>query len=210
MAQGRYGINSIVNGERQGEPYAVRGEFTRIKIWNAVYDSDRPLQIKEIASETKCSHAQIKSWLAVWVEHGFVERIVVGATPTGGRILEHKAMYDSEMPPLIDLKGLSKGIEHRQYAWEAIRFLGSKDATFKANDIIDSVDANYDIKIHYRYLMHYLADLHRGRYLWRKGRDFRDPIYNLQYDTGKLAPSMLRDKLIFDANLGVIINKSAK
>lgn len=210
MAQGRYGINSIVNGERQGEPYAVRGELTRIKIWNALYDADCPLQIKDIAHDTKCSHSQIKTWLAVWVEHGFVDRTVAGTTPTGGRILEHKAIHDSEIPPLIDLKGLSKGIEHKQYAWEAIRFLGRKGSLFTAIDIIDHVKASYGIQIHYRNLMQYLNDIHRGRYLWKEGRDFRDPIYRLHYDTGRLAPSLLRDKLIFDANLGVIINKSAK
>ena len=210
MAQGRYGINSIVNGERQGEPYAVRGELTRIKIWNALCEADKPLQTKEIVNKTKCSYEQVKSWLDAWYENGFIERTALGKSPTGGKRFEHVSAYDSDIPPLIDLEGRTKGVEHRQYAWEAVRFLGKNDMLFSPKDVVDYISNRYGVEMQYKYIVHYLNDLHRGRYLWVDGRDFRDPIYELQYDTGKLAPSLLRDKLIFDANLGVIINKSAK
>ncbi len=210
MAQGRYGINSIVNGTRQGELHAVRGELTRIKIWGALHDADKPLQTVEIADDTKCSYSQVKSWLDAWVEHGFVARTALGKSPTGGKRFEHTSNHDSEIPPLIDLKGRSKGVEHRQYAWEAIRVIGAKDTLFKPSCIVDYINNKYGIKIHYKYLMHYLRDLHRGRYLWLEWRDERDPVYRLDYDTGKLAPSLLRDKLIFDANFGVIINTPSR
>lgn len=206
MALGKFGVDSIVKGRRKGEPAVVRGDFTRISIWNALVDADAPIHTSEIMAITKCSYEQVKSWLDTWCKYGYTKRNTITRTTTGGTQHEYYIVRPSEHPPQIDLKGKPKAVEHRQYAWEAARTLGMNGDTFMVGDVIAYVKNKHGVEISYDYLISYLRDLYNARYLWSLPNYTRDPIYTMKFDTGRLAPSMCRGKRIFDANLGVIVN----
>lgn len=206
MALGKYGVDSIVKGRRKGEAANIRGDFTRISIWNALLDADFPIQTTKIIEQTNCSYEQVKSWLDIWCKQGYVQRVAVPNTETGGKLYEHTIIKRVDHPPQIDLKGRPKPIEHRQYAWEAARALGLNGDTFMVGDVVAYVKEKHGVEISYHYLISYLRDLYNARYLWSLPNYTRDPIYTMKFDTGRLAPSMCRGKKIFDANLGVIVN----
>lgn len=206
MGLGKYGVDSIVKGRRKGEPANIRGDFTRFTIWNALLESDTPMQTTDIMQKTNCSYEQVKAWLDTWCKYGYVQRATVSKPSTGGKLYEHTIIKEAYHPPQIDLKGRPKAIEHRQYAWEAARALGMNGDTFMVGDVVAYVKARHGIEISYDYLIGYLRDLYNARYLWSLPNYTRDPIYTMKFDTGSLAPSMCRGKRIFDANLGVIVN----
>lgn len=205
MALGKYGVDSIIKGRRQGEVAVVRGDFTRFSIWSVLRQADAPMQTVEIVKQTGCSYEQVKSWLDAWVKFGYVDRSTIPKPATGGKLYEHTIAKMSDHPPQIDLKGKPKQVEHRQYAWEAARALGLNGDTFMVGDVIAYVKDKHGVEISYDYLISYLRDLYNARYLWSLPNFTRDPIYTMKFDTGILAPSMCRGKRMFDANLGVIV-----
>lgn len=199
-------VNKIIEGKERGEPKVVRGEYVRIKIWNALTTSPTPLQSVEITKATGCSYEQVKSWLDAWVKFGYVERTALGKSPTGGKRFTHAPIELTTQPPAITLKGEPKAPEHRQYIWESLRHFHSEGSEFYVSDILDFITAKYDEQVNYDYAISYLRDLYNAHYLTSLPTVGRDPLYQVKYNTGLLSPSLCRKKRVFDANLGVMVN----
>lgn len=198
-------VNRVLEGKEKGERIVVRGDYVRMKIWNALLLSTHPLQSVEIKNLTDCSYEQVKSWLDAWVRHGYVKRTELDKSPTGGKRFTHTPITRSPHPPAITLKGLKKEPEHRQYIWEAMREYAKQDKDFFVQDLLTFIKNSYDTDVNYDYAVSYCRDLYNAKYLTSKPTVSRDPIYMLKYDTGYLSPSLCRNQRVFDANLGVIV-----
>lgn len=203
---GRSRVNRIIEGKEQGESMIIRGNFVRIKIWQALLNAEEPLQSIQITDLTDCSYEQVKSWLDVWVEFGYVIRTSLGKSPTGGKRYTHEVVDRTPLPPAITLKGLPRPPEHRQLLWEAMRKKYDDDKIFCANDLLDCISNEHGVDVNYDYTISYLRDLYHACYLIPQNSAGRDPWYRLKYNTGAFSPSLCRKKRVFDANLGVMVN----
>lgn len=203
---GRSRVNRIIEGQAKGEPMIIRGDFVRRKIWNALINSKTPLQSMELTELTKCSYEQVKHWLDAWVKFGYVKREALGKSPTGGKRFIHTAIEISQHPPAITLKGLPKPPEHRQLLWEAMRVFSDSKKQFYVADLLAYIKEFHNTDVNYDYALTYCRDLYNALYLNNKNTHSRDPLYSLKYNTGFLSPSLCRDKKVFDANLGVMVN----
>lgn len=199
-------VNRIIEGKARGEPMVVRGNFVRMKIWNALVVSETPLQTTEIRDITSCSYEQVKSWLDAWVEFGYVKRSALGKSPTGGKRFIHTPIERTANPPAITLKGLPNPPEHRQLLWEVMRKKSDEGTSFYAADLLLAIKEECGIEVNYDYTISWLRDLYLAGYLVSHAVSGRDPYYSLKYNTGALSPSLCRNKRVFDANLGVIVN----
>lgn len=75
------------------------------------------------------------------------------------------------------------------------------------NLIIEGIEKGEVILLRGDYAISYLRSLYHACYLACEYDDYdRDPIYNLNYNTGPFAPSVRRGKAIFDPNLGVMVS----
>ena len=200
--------NPVLEGKKPGNPVFVRGDFTKITLWNALMSLSEPVQTLELVELTKLSYEQVKSWLDAWAKAGYITKEALGKSPTGGKRFVFSVIKASKMPPQIDLKGIYQEPEHRNYVWEAIRFINtSNDIVFEIETVLEYIKEHYDIDVSYTYAQSYLYSLYRAGYFksYHEGVR-REPAYSLLHDTGPLAPSIRRGKTVFDANLGVIVN----
>lgn len=201
--------NLVLQGEQPGKPAFVRGDFTKITLWNALIALSEPAQTLDLVGSTKLSYEQVKSWLDAWAKAGYITKEALGKSPTGGKRFIFSVIKVSKLPPQIDLKGIYQESERRNYVWEAVRYINTgNDRVFEIETVLDYIKEHYDIEVSYSYTQSYLYSLYRAGYFksYHEGVR-REPAYSLLHDTGPLAPSICRGKTIFDANLGVIINE---
>ena len=206
MAFQSNGVDTIVDGTRCPPKTKIRGDFTRIKVWNTLLEANKLIDAKTLSSISGCSYFQCKSWLEVWTQAGYVTRTEVDYTPTGGRRFEFALTSPSDAPPKLDINGKPKDVEHKQYAWDMMREYGQDDKSFKPQDVIDDLKERHNIDVDYDYLISYLRCLFKAKYLWAILAHTPHPIYLFKFDTGAIAPSVCRDKKVFDPNLEVIVN----
>lgn len=204
MRQGK--TNRVIEGKQKGEPNVVRGSYVRMKVWNALVGSDKPLQPMEVKELSGCTYDQVKSWLDAWAEFGYVKKEMLEKSPTGGKRFNYTPNEKTAHPPAITLKGKPSPTEHRQLLWEAMRDAYDNSETFYAADLIEAIKDKHGVEVNYTYAMSYLYDISLAHYLVLEAVTGRDPLYRLKYNTGALAPSLCRGKRVFDANLGVMVS----
>lgn len=200
--------NPVLEGEKPGNPVFVRGDFTKITLWNALICLSEPAQTLELVETTKLSYEQVKSWLDAWSKAGYITKEALGKSPTGGKRFVFAVIKQSNIPPQIDLRGIYQETEHRNYVWEAVRHINtSNDRVFEIETVLEYINEHYDIDVSYTYAQSYLYNLYRAGYLKSYHEGIRrEAVYSLLHDTGPLAPSIRRGKVVFDANLGVVVN----
>lgn len=139
------------------------------------------------------SRKQVEYWLKGWAKGGYVK--VVGDK----RPYQHLLVRDvGQEPPRLDRQGKLLAIPLNEVVWRGMRI----QKTFNARQLVASAGENLQIDT----VRTYLRQLAMAGYL-KEVATVRGMLttYKLVEDTGSKPPQILKNKSVYDPNLGIIV-----
>ena len=165
----------------------------REQVWD-ILRQGKGVTTTEICEQvTRANRKQIESWLKGWIAGGYVK--VIGLKRPYQNIIIRDI---GQEPPRVDRCGKSVAMPLNESVWRSMRI----QKTFNARQLVASTAA----ALHINTVRTYLRQLARAGYL--KEVCVEQGLlttYQLMENTGCKPPQILKNKCVYDANLGIIV-----
>ena len=165
----------------------------REQVWD-ILRQGKGVTTTEICEQVnEANRKQIEYWLKGWIAGGYIK--VIGLK----RPYQNLIIRDiGQEPPRVDSLGKPIAMPLNESVWRAMRI----QKTFNARQLVASTSA----VLHINTVRTYLRQLAIAGYLMEVSKEQGMLItYKLMQDTGCKPPQILKNKAVYDANLGIIV-----